>query len=94
MLRSKVNGVFLMKRGKIRSREGKNAVTKTKVPPELYNKTLDDAIRGIYSVYGPNLAAFFRDVEDPVTHGDCKIELHGHLINAPSRKRYRVNTPR
>jgi hypothetical protein len=83
-----------MKRGKIRSREGKNAVTKTKVPPELYNKTLDDAIRGIYSVYGPNLAAFFRDVEDPVTHGDCKIELHGHLINAPSRKRYRVNTPR
>jgi hypothetical protein len=29
-----------------------------------------------------------------VTHDDCKIELHGHLIHAPSRKRYRVNTPR
>jgi hypothetical protein len=64
------------------------------VPPELYNKTLNDAIRGIYSVYGPNLAAFFRDVEDPVTHGNSKIELHGHLVHAPSRKRHRVNSPR
>jgi len=65
-----------------------------KTTPEPYNKTLNDAIKGIYSVYGRNLAAFFRDVEDPVKHGDCQIELYGQLSDTAGRKRHRVDASR
>ncbi len=59
-----------------------------KLSADLHNKTLSDAIQSIYSVYGSNLAAFFRDVEDPVTHGEPRIKLHSHLIQSAKRERY------
>ena len=83
-----------MKRGTMQTPKEKRAMPKTKPSPELYNKALTDAIGSIYSVYGSNLAAFFRDVEDPVTHGNRKIKLHGHFVQTASDKRYRVNSLR
>lgn len=60
-----------------------------KVSVDLQNKTLSDAIQSIYSVYGSNLAAFFRDVEDPVTHGEPRIKLHRRLVQSARREQYR-----
>ena len=82
------------RRANIQSQKRKDAMPAQKVPTGLHNKTLSDVLQSIYSVYGPNLAAFFRDVEDPVNHGERRTELHGHLIQAPSRKRRGVNSER
>ena len=39
------------------------------VTDAVYNKTLNDAIKSIYKVYGPDLSAFFRAVQNqPVKH--------------------------
>jgi hypothetical protein len=61
---------------------------------DVYNKTLNDAIRSIYSVYGSNLAAFFRDVADPVTHADCKVEVYKAVSHPAERGRQRTHTNR
>ena len=60
-----------------------------KVSADLRTKTLSDAIQSIYSVYGSNLAAFFRDVEDPVTHGEPRIKLDSRLIQSARPERDR-----
>jgi hypothetical protein len=40
---------------------------KTDTTEALHNEALDNAIKSIYEFYGPNLSAFFRDVqEEPV----------------------------
>jgi len=58
----------------------------------MYTTDLADAIRGIYRVYGRNLAEFFRDVEEPVGHAPSRgRELRGHIEEARPRKR-RVRT--
>jgi hypothetical protein len=44
-------------------------MAENKTTAGLYNKVLTDAVRDIYRAYGPNLAAFFRDVERPTAHG-------------------------
>lgn len=56
-----------------------NVMPKTKTSNLLYDKALDEAIQRIYRVYGTNLAAFFRDVEDPASHGKPKYEIQAHL---------------
>jgi len=58
--------------------------------PPMYNKALSDAIREIYRIYGPNLLAFFRDVEDhPTDYVSRGRELQGHLAENQARKRNR-----
>ncbi len=51
-----------LSRGKIRAQMRNSAMPARKVSADLHSKTLNDAIHSIYSVYGSNLAAFFRDV--------------------------------
>jgi hypothetical protein len=82
------------RRANIQSQKRKDAMPAQKAPTALYNKTLSDVLQSIYSVYGSNLAAFFRDVEDPVNHGERRTEFHGHLVEAPSRERRRVSSER
>jgi len=74
------------KRDNIRSRKGEPAVTETKPSAGLYNKALDEAIQTIYRVYGSNLAAFFRDVEDPVIHGEAKSSFCAQLVEQQTRR--------
>lgn len=78
-----------LSRGKIRAQMRNSAMPARKVSADLHSKTLNDAIHSIYSVYGSNLAAFFRDVEDAVTHGESRIKLNSRLIQSAKRDRYR-----
>jgi hypothetical protein len=69
-------------------------MSEMKQPSPMYNKALTDAIREIYRVYGPNLAAFFRDVEDPKNHASCAREPQGNLAEVHPRKQSGAHTAR
>ncbi len=61
----------------------------------MYSEAVKDAIQAIYRVYGANLAAFFRDVQD--SHGaDDRGAIEGRVAATDTRspKRRRVYSER
>jgi hypothetical protein len=69
-------------------------MSEPKRPTTMYNKALSEAIQEIYRVYGPNLSAFFRDVEDEAGYANCGRELQSQLTEGNPRKRSRLHATR